>query len=333
MARESKREHRQAEQDDTPRPAREHRQAEQDDTPRPAREHRQAEQDDTPRPARDHRQAEQDDTPRPAREHRQAERGTRRPARARKQEGRGNTQERTGKREQAERGNTQEPTRERRQGARATTREPTPEQAQVERAATRERTREYKQVERAKARERTREALIEAATAVFFEGNWLKTSLDSLSRTAGVTRQTLLRHFGSKEGLLLQSVMHGVAQALNQRWSTPTTDIAGVVDNLLDHYEEWGERSVHLGSWQRGPSVLAPFSNAARQIHHDWVEHVFSYWLDPFDKQARARRRAALIVLCDVQTWWILSNDLGLPRKEVRAILTDLIERALARDE
>lgn len=198
----------------------------------------------------------------------------------------------------------------------------------VERAK-QEPTREYKQIERAKAQERTREALIEAATDEFFEGNWLKSTLDSLSRKAGVSRQTLLRHFGSKDGLLMQSLMHGAAQVRDQRWSAPTTDIAGAVENVIDHYEEWGERSVRIGAWQRGPTVLALFVNAARQIHYEWVEHAFARWLDRLDDETRARRQAILIVLCDVQTWWILSNDLGLPRKEVHAILTDQIERAL----
>ncbi|HTA96962.1 MAG TPA: TetR/AcrR family transcriptional regulator [Solirubrobacteraceae bacterium] len=230
-------------------------------------------------------------------------------------------------REQAQRAR-QKPTLERERTERTKAKKPTGAGAQLERTK-QEPTREYKQVERAKAQERTREALIEAATDEFFEGNWLKTSLDSLSRKAGVTRQTLLRHFGSKDGLLMQSLMRGAAQVHDQRWSTPTTSVADAVDNVIDHYEDWGERSVRVGAWQRGPTVLALFANAARQIHYDWVEHAFAHWLEGFDDEARAQLRAILIVLCDVQTWWILSNDLGLPRREVHAILTDQIERAL----
>ncbi len=217
---------------------------------------------------------------------------------------------------------------EREQTRRSKTQRQIGESKQVERAK-QESTREYRQVERAKAQERTREALIEAATDEFFEGNWLKSTLDSLSHKAGVTRQTLLRHFGSKDGLLMQSLMRGASQVRDQRWSTPTTDIAGAVDNAIDHYEEWGERSVRLGAWQRGPTVLALFANAARQMHYDWVEHAFAKWLDGFDDETRAERQAILVVLCDVQTWWILSNDLGMARRQVHAILTDQIERAL----
>jgi AcrR family transcriptional regulator len=218
--------------------------------------------------------------------------------------------------------------REHNQTQRARAQKPTRKADQVE-PTNQESTREYKQVERARAQERTREALIAAATDEFFEGNWLKTSLDSLSRRAGVTRQTLLRHFGSKDGLLMQSLMRGAAQVRDQRWSTPTTDISGAVENVIEHYEEWGERSVRIGAWQRGPTVLALFANAARQMHYDWVEHAFAGWLDRFDDETRAERQAILVVLCDVQTWWILSNDLGLSRRKVHAILTDQIERAL----
>lgn len=231
----------------------------------------------------------------------------------------------TNRGKQVERGKAHEPTRGHRKRGKAHT--PTPESLELAKAH--ESTREYKQVERARAQERTREALIAAATDEFFEGNWLKTSLDSLSRKAGVTRQTLLRHFGSKDGLLMQSLMRGAAQLRDQRWNTPTADISGAVDNVLDHYEEWGERSVRIGAWQRGPTVLALFSNAARQIHYEWVEHAFAQWLEKLDEETRARRRAALIVLCDVQTWWILCNDLGLARKEVHAILTEQIEYTL----
>ncbi|MFZ1926859.1 MAG: TetR family transcriptional regulator [Solirubrobacteraceae bacterium] len=235
-------------------------------------------------------------------------------------------QESTRKRNQVEATN-QESTRKGNQ-VEATNQESTRKGNQVE-PANQESTREYRQVERAKAQERTREALIKAATDEFFEGNWLKSTLDSLSHKAGVTRQTLLRHFGSKDGLLMQSLMRGAAQVRDQRWSTPTTDISGAVENVIEHYEEWGERSVRIGAWQRGPTVLALFANAARQMHYDWVEHAFAGWLDRFDDETRAERQAILVVLCDVQTWWILSNDLGLSRGKVHAILTDQIERAL----
>ncbi len=193
--------------------------------------------------------------------------------------------------------------------------------------------RPYKQVARARASARTRDALLDSANDELFAGDWSKASLESLSARAGVTKQTLLRHFGSKDGLLIEAIMRGAARVHDQRWSAPRGDIAGTVENLLDHYEEWGERSMRIGAWQRGPVMLALVSKAARKFHYDWVEYTFGPWLDPLDGQTRVRRRAALIALCDLQSWWILSHDLELPRSEIHVILLDMIERLLASEQ
>ncbi len=154
-----------------------------------------------------------------------------------------------------------------------------------------------------------------------------------MAAKAGVTKQTLLRHFGLKDGLLMQALIHGATQIRDQRWSAPTGDVAGTVDNVLDHYEAWGERSMRVGAWQSGPPMLAAFSRGARQLHYDWVDYAFDPWLESLSADARKQRRAALIALCDVQMWWILSHDLGLARPEVHATLTDLIERLLAHEK
>jgi AcrR family transcriptional regulator len=187
--------------------------------------------------------------------------------------------------------------------------------------------RPYKQDARAESKERTRQALLDAADEELYEDRWRQASLESLARKAGVSKQTLLRHFGSKDGLLLQALGRSAIEVFNQRFSAPGADIGTAVENLLDHYEAWGERSLRIGAWQRGPVALAKLSQLARQVHYNWVGHAFGQWLEPLDEQARERRRATLIALCDVHTWWLLSHDLGLARAEVQATLAEAIER------
>jgi AcrR family transcriptional regulator len=191
--------------------------------------------------------------------------------------------------------------------------------------------RPYKKVAREQAQQRTREALLEAAIEEFYGDRWNKTSLEALSARAGVTKQTLLRHFGSKEGLLIQALVRGAAQVLDERWSAPVGDIDGAIENLLGHYEVWGRRARRIGAWQDTTSVLAKLSKAGRRVHYRWVEFAFGPQLEGLDEATFFRRRAELIVICDVQTWWILSNDLGLPRSEIKAILIGMVERARRR--
>jgi AcrR family transcriptional regulator len=191
--------------------------------------------------------------------------------------------------------------------------------------------RSYTKVARAKAEERTRTALLGAAEEAFLSGPWEQASLEAIARAAGVSKQTLLRHFGSKDGLLEETLRRAIAEVEEHRLSAPTDDIAGAVENLLDHYEMRGGRAMRSSNLSaEGP--LAGLGLRAREFHYQWVDQVFRGWLTAAEPAQRGKLRAALIAVCDVQSWWILSHDLGLPRGEVRDTLVLTISRLLGED-
>lgn len=191
--------------------------------------------------------------------------------------------------------------------------------------------RSYTKVARAQAEDRTRTALLDAAEAAFLGEGWDKASLEALAATAGVTKPTLLRHFGSKQGLLEQAYRRGFARVREQRFAAPTGDIPGAVDNLLDHYEERGAEALRIGA-MGGDEPIAGLVAQAKQTHYEWVDHAFGAWLERCSTGARPRVRAALISLCDVQTWAIMRRDLGLCRRDTHAALVLAIERLLEED-
>ncbi len=182
---------------------------------------------------------------------------------------------------------------------------------------------------REQAQQRTRDALLDAAEEEFYNDRWQHTSLEAIAGKAGVTKQTLLRHFGSKEGLLLKALLRGASRIRDQRWGVAAGDLDGAVANLLDHYDAWGERSLRVGAWEGGHTLLAPLSKMAREVHYEWVEYAFEPWLTPLAQSERSRLRATLIALCDVHTWSLLSRDLALPRAEVHAILRNAINAVI----
>jgi len=77
---------------------------------------------------------------------------------------------------------------------------------------------------------------------------------------------------------------------------------------------------------------LADLGRRARQFHYAWVELAFGGWLAAAPPLERLRLREALIAVCDVQAWWILSHDLELSRAEVRATLVLTIIRLLGEE-
>jgi AcrR family transcriptional regulator len=192
--------------------------------------------------------------------------------------------------------------------------------------------RPYTQVKRAREQQRTRGALLDVADREFLTGRWEQASLEAMAGRAGVTKQTLLRHFGSKEGLLEEAMRRGYERVHAERFAAPIADIAGAVENLLGHYERWGAGALRIGATDGAVPAIAELGQRARQLHYEWVEHVFGPRLSCYRGEGRARRRAALIALCDVHTWWLLSHDLALSREEVGATLVAAIRRLLEED-
>jgi AcrR family transcriptional regulator len=141
-----------------------------------------------------------------------------------------------------------------------------------------------------------------------------------------------LRHFGSKEGLIEAAIRRTSEIVRKERAQAPVGDVPGAVRNLMDHYERWGNLVMRVLAEEHRISLVRKATDRGRQVHYDWVDYAFGPQLEGLDEQARLRRRAALIVICDVHTWWLFSHELGLERSEISAILTDLIERLLAED-
>src|ERR1700759_488521 len=100
--------------------------------------------------------------------------------------------------------------------------------------------RTYKQTRRAEAAGRTRAAILDAAQELFRADPQLDPSLDALAARAGVSTRTVIRQFGSKEGLLEAAIEAGVEAAQETRHAEPG-DVEGAVRAIVDHYEGMGD--------------------------------------------------------------------------------------------
>src|SRR4030081_199138 len=60
---------------------------------------------------------------------------------------------------------------------------------------------------------RKRRAILEAATAVFLRNGYLGTSMDEIAALAGVSKQTVYKHFADKESLFSEIVLSSVNAA------------------------------------------------------------------------------------------------------------------------
>jgi AcrR family transcriptional regulator len=178
---------------------------------------------------------------------------------------------------------------------------------------------------RAVAAAATGRRILEAAIHNFGGRPYDEVTLADVAREACVTVQTVLRRFGSKEGLVAAAAELGADEVRAQRWETAPGDLEAAVRGLVEHYELWGERSLRFLAQEERVEAMRRVSDAGRRLHHDWVEHAFGPQLDAVSAAARERLLAQLVAVTDVSVWKILRRDLGLDASETERSIRELV--------
>jgi AcrR family transcriptional regulator len=176
---------------------------------------------------------------------------------------------------------------------------------------------------RAESTAQTQGRILRAVLELHVERFHDQITLEDIARRAGVTVQTVLRHFGTRERLVAAAAEQATRDVVEQRSAAPVGDVDGAVENLLDHYEEWGRSALRLLAQEERVPQLRALADGGRAAHYAWVERTFGPFL------ARTRDpllRPKLIALTDVFTWKLLRLDLGLDRTETASALASMID-------
>lgn len=186
--------------------------------------------------------------------------------------------------------------------------------------------RPYKQVARAQAQQRTRDALLDAADEELSKGGLSKASLETVAAKAGVTKQTVLRHFGSKEGLIEAAIRRASEIVRKERAHAPIGDVAGAVRNLMGHYERYGDVVMRVLAEEHRIPLVRKMTDRGRKVHREWVARTFEPQLANLGDEVRKRRMAQLVAVCDVYVWKLLRRDMKLGVTQAEIALIELIE-------
>jgi AcrR family transcriptional regulator len=186
-------------------------------------------------------------------------------------------------------------------------------------------TRTYRQTRRADATERTRAAILDAAQELFRDDPQLDPSLEAVAARAGVSTRTVIRQFGSKEGLLEAAIAAGVEATQATRHAEPG-DVAGAVRAIVAHYEGMGDEVMRWLSLADRLPVVRRVTERGTETHYEWVEEVFAADLEGLPHGERRARRAALATATDVYVWHLLRRREGLGREATQSAMLGLVE-------
>ena len=188
--------------------------------------------------------------------------------------------------------------------------------------------RQYPMSTRADAVASTRERIVAAATSLFIEQAYEDVTLAAIAAAAGVSHQTVLNHFGSKEGVALAVADELGAETHRARSAARPGDVDGAVRALVGEYERFGDANFRWAASSDRLGGLASLMDDARAGHQTWLQEMFGDRL-PVEPAARRRAVNALHAATDVYTWKLLRRDLGLSRRETERTIADTVGNIL----
>ncbi|MGQ0588307.1 MAG: TetR/AcrR family transcriptional regulator [Sphingosinicella sp.] len=194
--------------------------------------------------------------------------------------------------------------------------------------------RPYRQSARARATEETGRRIVDAFVAQF-RARWFdEIRLEDVAGAADVAVQTVLRRFGSKEGLL-GAMQERMNEEIIQRRTVAPGDHAAAIEALIEDYEEIGELIMRMLAQEDKYPALRAFTDSGRAFHRDWIASAFAPALARLTEGARRRAVDALVVAGDIYVWRLIRKDMARPIAEYRALLEIMCAAALgvAREE
>ena len=162
--------------------------------------------------------------------------------------------------------------------------------------------------------------IINAMSDLWLEMPLSEITLEKVSHKAGVTVRTILRKFGSKEGLFTACIESDGDRFTHKRMDVEPGDMKGIVDALLDEYEHMGNALVRTLTVEYEYPVIQTLLDKARIFHREWCTYVFEPFLPDPGSDHFETVLSAFITATEFYLWKLLRKDLGKTREQCSQI-------------
>jgi AcrR family transcriptional regulator len=181
-------------------------------------------------------------------------------------------------------------------------------------------TRKYEMGVRTKASEMTSEEIIRVVGEL-----WMKYSIDEITLqmvalNAGVTVMTILRKFGSKEGLFEAAIRTDTAGIQDVRKESQAGNISQAISILMKEYEYAGQAVIRTLAVENDLPVAAKILKKGRELHKEWCQRIFAQYLPESSDKKYEIMLGAFYAATDVYKWKLLRKDLGYSKEETEKI-------------
>ena len=181
-------------------------------------------------------------------------------------------------------------------------------------------TRKYDMGVRAKAAEMTSEEIIRVVGELWMKYSIHEITLQMVAQDAGITVMTILRKFGSKEGLFEAAIRTDTAGIQDVRKESQAGNISQAISILMKEYEYAGLAVIRTLAVENDLPVAAKILKKGRELHREWCQRIFAQYLPASNDKEYKIMLGAFYAATDVYKWKLLRIDLGFSKEETEKI-------------
>ncbi|MEL6574174.1 MAG: TetR/AcrR family transcriptional regulator [Pseudomonadota bacterium] len=182
-------------------------------------------------------------------------------------------------------------------------------------------TRKYDSSNRKAQAEARRAQILKCAARMLADPSNDEFRLEDVAQAAGVSVQTILRAFGSKDGLVVAALETEAPDGVDftSFANIEVDDLETFVRTVFSVYDKIGDLVIRALAEEHRSPVFHKSLDVGRAYHVEWVSQVFAPYLDRRPPEERIVLFRALMAATDIYIWKILRRDEALSLEETIA--------------
>jgi len=196
-------------------------------------------------------------------------------------------------------------------------------------------TRKYDSSNRKAQAEERRALIMKCAADLLADTNNDEIRLDDVAQAAGVSVQTILRAFGSKDGLVVATLETEAPDSVDFSAfaNIEVNDLETFLRTVFSVYDKIGDLVIRTLAEEHRSPVFHKSLDVGRAYHIDWVSQVFAPYLDRRPPKERIVLFRALMAATDIYIWKILRRDEALSLEETIATVAFTVKSLIQEKE
>ena len=186
--------------------------------------------------------------------------------------------------------------------------------------------RNYNMVARADLVAQNEQNIMKATAELWLKLPIKEITLEKVAEISGVTVRTILRKFGSKEGLLEACIENDTSSPIQDRNLAKVGNLYSILTTLLKEYEEMGDAMARTIAAENEFPIVKKLLLRGQKEHRKWCEEKFAPFLPKPDDLNYESHLLAFIAATEIYLWKLLRRDLNQSFDQTFKVFQNILE-------